>query len=265
MRLGLLLWTIVALCSPAWPRRHKVAPAMPDYFVIGRDTFFDFGPPNDYYDLYVVRPIGAGSSVERISLTPPGAFCRSVPRVEVASAALPQSPAELLGSNNPCVIPGKVLRKETKRCKHCVVFSGANVTIQVPCGDQTKIIRSNILDRDMFDPHANTPHETSWTMALLARLDHALGPAAVDKSTLFQLTYPDTSSIKGADPAVMADLKSGKFDDLFIGASNKPSQLYAQAVAPPPQFRPSHWSAAAFFLRRFTLRRVTPSSLRRRT
>lgn len=234
MQRGLLLCAIVVLCSPAWSRKRQVVPPMPDHFVIGRQTFFDFGPPFDFYDLYVVRPSATGSSVQRISLTPPGALCRSMSRVEVKSAYLPDPPAVLLGSTNPCSISGKELLREIKRCKHCLVFSGANVTMQVPCGDQTRIIRASILDRDMFDPQANTPHETSWTMGLLARLDQSLGRAEVDKSTLFQLTAPDTSSVKGGDPAVMADLKSGNFDYLFVGAPNKPSQLYAQAEAPPP-------------------------------
>ncbi len=235
MRFGLLLCIIVALYIPTWPRRHKIAPPMPDQFVIGRQTFFDFGPPFDYYDLYIVRPRLTGSSIQRISLTPPGAFCRSMSKVEVKSAYLPYPPAALLGPINPCSIPEKELRREIKRCKHCLVFSGANVSMQIRCGDQTRTVRSNILDRDMFDPHENTPRETSWTLELLARLDQPLGPTAVDKSALLsQLAYPGASSAKGADSTVMADLKSGKFDGLFAGAPDKPSQLYAQAEAAPP-------------------------------
>jgi len=233
MRFGLWVCALIVLASPAWPRGHKIGPPIPDHFVIGRQTFFDFGPPFDYYELYIVRPIATGSSVQRISLTPPGAFCRSMSRLEVASVSVPETPAELLGSTNPCAIPEKELHKEAKRCRHCLVFSGARVAMRVSCGDQTRIIRSNILDRDMFDPHANTPREASWTMGLLARLDQPLGPGVVDKSMFSTRSfYLGNSSIKNGDSMVMADLKSGKFDDLFIGAPDKPSKLYAQAEMP---------------------------------
>lgn len=236
MRLRLLACVLTYLCStPAWP--HKVRPAtpMPDQFVIARQTFVDFGPPFDFYDIYIVRPTLGGSSVQRISLTPPGAYCRAMSKMEVASAYLPDSPAALLGSTNPCAIPEKELRREAKRCSHCLVFSGAHVSMQVTCGDQTRIILSNILDRDMFDAHADTPHETSWTMQLLARLDAPLGPGVMDKPIFSSRSYYDgNSSTKSADPAVLADLKSGRFDPLFAGAPDKPSQLYEQAQAPPP-------------------------------
>jgi hypothetical protein len=208
---------------------------MPDRFVVARHTFVDFGPPLDYYDLYVVRPASTGSYVQKISLTPPGAFCRSMPKMEVQLASLPDSPAELLGPNNPCAVPEKEFRREAKRCKHCLVFSGAHVAMQVTCGDQIRIIRSNILDRDMFDPHADTPHETSWTMRLLARLDKPLGPGVMEKPIFSSRSYYEgNSSTESADPEVLAELKSGKFDALFADAPDKPSQLYAQAEAPPP-------------------------------
>lgn len=236
MRVGLLACALFLLRAPAWPHRHKSNLPMPNQFVVGRQTFFDFGPPFDYYDLYVVRPESTGSSVQRISLTPPGPFCRSIAKVEVASAILSESPSELLGSTNPCTIPEKELRREMKRCKHCMVFSGASVSMQVSCGGETRVIHSKIVDRDMFDPRADTPHNTSWTMRLLARLDQPLGPGVMEKPMFMSRSYYlGNSSVKRADPAVIDDLKTGKFDDLFAGAPDKPSQLYAQAqVAPPP-------------------------------
>lgn len=233
MRQVLVLSVIIVLCSPVWPHKRETVSPMPDQFVVGRRTFFDFGPPFDYYDLYVVRPSQAGAEVQRITLTPPGALCRAMPKIEVSSAYLPNPPAALLGSINPCSIPEKELRREIKRCKHCLVFSGARVSIDVPCGDQSRIIRSDILDRDMFDPGANTPRNTSWTMQLLARLDQPLGPGVMDKP-IFSFDAGSSSAI-GADPTTLEELKAGKFDALFADAPDKPSQLYARAVmAPPP-------------------------------
>lgn len=68
------------------------------------------------------------------------------------------------------------------------------MTMEVSCAGQSRRIRIDILNRDMFDPQAGTPEHTSWTMALLGRLDRALGssrlhalrgiPAAVAKTTI---------------------------------------------------------------------------------
>jgi len=44
------------------------------------------------------------------------------------------------------------------------------------CGGETRLIRSDILDRDMFDASAHTPENTAWTMQLLEKLDKPLGP-----------------------------------------------------------------------------------------
>jgi hypothetical protein len=41
----------------------------------------------------------------------------------------------------------KPLRRELKRCKKCLVFSGADVVLQVQCGTETCLIRTDILDK----------------------------------------------------------------------------------------------------------------------
>lgn len=61
--------------------------------------------------------------------------------------------------------------------------------MQVQCGDQNRDIRMDVLDRDMFDPHPNTPQHTSWTMALLRRLDATLGGNVLDEPA-FSVSEP---------------------------------------------------------------------------
>ncbi len=205
---------------------------MPDQFVIGRHTFIDVGPPNDFYELLFVQATPNGASVERIMLTPADA-CLQPAKVEVGSASLDESVSALLGKTNPCTIPEKQLRRELKRCKKCLVFSGANVGMQVRCGDQDRIIRSDILDRDMFDPDPNTPEHTSWTMQLLERLDKALGPGVWDKP-MFQVADKEKSPEAVPDSQVLQDLLSGKYDALFEGAPDKLADLYRAAQIRPP-------------------------------
>jgi hypothetical protein len=234
MSRSILLCAILIACSHAVSRDRKPVPMPPNQFEIGRHTFFDFGPPTDYYEVFVVRPAGNGSSVERITLTPPGNQCVSPAKVETASASINESPAELLGSTNLCAIPEKELRSEMKRCKHCLVFSGANVVVQAQCGDKTRLTRADILDRDMFDPAAKTPEHTSWTMQLVATLDREVGPGVMEKP-IFQIPQRDEPPVPDSDSATLGDLSDGKYDALFRGGSGqavRPISRRANAASP---------------------------------
>lgn len=224
---------ILVLISCAWARKRRSAP-VPTSFTIGRHTFFDFGPPHDYYELFIVSGMATGTSVKRITLTPTIDACTLPARVETASASLNQPISELLGGMNPCSIPEKELHRELKRCKKCLVFSGVGVVMRVQCGDQTRLIQSKILDKDIFDPRrANTPKDTSWTMRLLSRLDDAVGPGVMSKPM-----FAIPSSTPGAKPAldstVIKDISQGDYDRLFPNAPDKASALYinSQKTAP---------------------------------
>lgn len=181
---------LLLLCANAFGRKPHTDLPFPTEFEIGRRTFFDFGPPFDFYEVFLVKPNTGGLSIERITLTPSSNSCLESAKVEYANANLDENITSLL-KYNPCAIPEKDLRKETKRCKKCLVFSGAVVAMQAKCGSVTRIIRANILDRDMFDPAPHTPPNTTWTMNLLARIDNAVGPGVMDKPMFaFRVAVP---------------------------------------------------------------------------
>jgi hypothetical protein len=161
---------------------------MPTQLTIARHTFFDFGPPNDFYEIIDVAQNGNELSVQRALVTPAGIACLQPAKVELSSGTLHESMEELLQSKNPCAIPEKELRREEQRCKKCLVFSGVDVTIQVRCAGKNRQIRTDILDRDLFDSAPNTPKNTSWSMAVLQRLDSAIGPGVIDKP-IFSCRY----------------------------------------------------------------------------
>lgn len=220
----ILLWVV-----PALARKHEAPAPQPEQFEIGRHSFFDFGPPFDFYEVFLVRPMPTGSSIERVTLTPPGS-CTQPAKVEVAKIAVTESVSDLLNDANPCTIPDKELRRELKRCKNCLVFSGADVAMQIRCGSHDRIIHAQILDKDMFDPSPHTPNHTSWTMRVLTRMDRALGSSVMEQP-VFPLTngskpLPDRSEMLG-------DLAAGKYDALFQGSPHKASQLYRMAQEPP--------------------------------
>jgi len=232
MRYSIVACAFLMLAGQALSQKSQVTPIQPNQFEIARRTFFDFGPPFNYYELFVVRPTAIGASIERIIITPPGNACIAPAKVEMTHALTNESPAKMLGSKSLCGIPEKELQHELKRCKHCLVFSGANVVMRVQCGSQTRLIRSDILDRDMFDPVPRTPEHTSSTMRLLNRLDDALGPGVMDKP---MFAFPnDEKSPTDADSETLRGVGAGEYDELFKGAPDKPSELYRAAQIRPP-------------------------------
>src|SRR5216684_7277881 len=149
MRACVLGCVLAIMCHSALPQSRQSSPAQPEQFEIGRHTFVDFGPPFNFYELFIVRRAGDGSSIERITITPAGNECITPEKVETKSATTSDTVASLLGSTNPCTIPEKALRRELKRRKKGLAFSGANVVMQVQCGAKTRLIRSDILDKDV--------------------------------------------------------------------------------------------------------------------
>ncbi len=226
MRCRFIAVAFLSLCVTAAARNREPAAPLPDSFEIGRHTFFDFGPPTDFYEIFVVRAEESGTSIERITLTPPADACMRPAKIETASASISDSIAVLL-DKNPCVIPEKSLHRELKRCKKCLIFSGVDVAMRVQCGNQTRVIRSDILDKDLFDPAPKTPPYTSWTMQLLSRLDHAVGPGVMERP-IFPIEKADALT-RAPTSEVLEDVGAGKYDVLFEKAPDKPSDLYRAA------------------------------------
>jgi hypothetical protein len=238
MRCVTFVGALLILVSAASAQEPSPGAEQPGQFEIGVHSFFDFGPPFHYYELFVVRPAANGASIDRITLTPSGIGCHSHPEIETKAVSIDESTARLLGSTNPCTIPEKELRRELKRCKKCHGFSGANVVLQVQCGTQNRLIRSDILDRDMFDPAANTPEHTSWTMRLLASLNRAVGPGVMERP-IFPVAEGGEHPTNDSDSANLQDVGDGKYDDLFPAAPDTPSDLYRASLPAAAQPEPS--------------------------
>jgi hypothetical protein len=208
------------------------APPAPQEFLVERHTFFDFGPPFHFYELFAVRARSGGAFIERLTLTPAGDACLQPASVGVVNASVGESVFDLLGRQNPCAIPENELRRERKRCKHCLVFSGADVVMQVRCGDKTRRIRMDILDQDLFDPSPHPPEHTSWTMEVLKRLDEATGQGVMERP-LFPVDEP-TATGAPVESSLLEGVKRGEFDSLVAGAPHKLSDLYAESLKVPP-------------------------------
>ena len=174
MRSRIFVYALVLIGTLA-PAQDRRAITVPDRFEIGRHTFIDFGPPFDFYELFLVRPAGSGSTIEKVLLTPAGPGCLQPARIQISSAVLKESVSDLLDSRNPCIIPKKELRRELKRCKKCPAFSGADVAMRLQCGSDTRVIHSAVLDRELADRHPGAAKHTFQTMELLARLDKVVG------------------------------------------------------------------------------------------
>jgi TonB family protein len=203
---------------------------MPDRLVIARHTFFDFGPPFDYYELIQVKSEGDALDVERVLVTPPGQACLQPAKVESEIGVLHKTMENLLAGRTPCAIPENELRRELKRCKNCLTFSGVNITMQLNCGGRERQLHMDILDRDMFDSSPHTPTNTSWTMALMAELDKALSPGVMEKP-MFSLGGSARSGVPNTE--LVRRVRDGEFDGLF-GKDHKVSLVVHEADTLPP-------------------------------
>lgn len=205
----------------------------PDQFVIGRNTFFDVGPPFNHFEVISVVANGNATRISRMLITPPGDTCTQPAQIEIKDVTVSQSVSELFEGTNPCAIADRELHREQKRCKHCLTFSGADVMMRLQCNGVTRHLQMDILDRDIYDhAHANTPAQTSWTMRLLARLDAALGPGAMQKP-IFAVSDP--ISPPSRENALIRELAAGDFNYLFPHTTFTLSDVYKQAMHPPPQ------------------------------
>lgn len=213
-----LLLCILLVASTFTAAQKNIA-NFPAKIVIARHTFFDVGPPFNFYEIFVVDRKGKDLSIERILVTPPGDACTQPPTVEVQTGTLHNSMAELFKGKNPCEISDKALHQELNRCKKCLKFSGADVTLHVRCGEKDRELRMDILDQDMFDQEPNTPQYTSWTMTMMTKLDHVLGPGVMEKPAFAAITANvDASELKQTDIAIVRALRNGKFDKFFNSA-----------------------------------------------
>jgi TonB family protein len=221
-------------CGASSAQKAKQEIALPDQIILGRNYFIDIGPPFDSYEVISLRSTASGLQIERVTLSPPGDACLQPASAETSTATISQSMDELLGHVNPCSIPEKDLKREIKRCKHCLVFSGANVTMELQCGAQNRKIRMDILDRDLFDKNANTPKNTSWTRSLLDRIDQILGSNNIMDKPIFQISLPQDQPVAPLHSNLLTAIADGKFDELFGANADKLSELFKQAQIVPP-------------------------------
>jgi len=203
-------------------------------FVLGVNTYFDVGPPFDYYEIFIVTAAKTGSKVERFTLTPQANKCWAPEKTEYAENKTPLSVKELPAGEDPCKISDKAVKKEQKRKAKEGNFSGAHIALQIACGGTTRTIQTRILERDWFLAHPGTPQNTSWTMKLLSKLRDLTGPSVMEKP-MFTMPERGSAAPLSADPATVEYLRSGKYDSLFPGADHKASEIYAASLILPPQ------------------------------
>jgi hypothetical protein len=97
LQAGVLLGVASLLVAASTqPQARKPQPSLPEQFVIGRRTFFDIGPPFEFYEIFSVdRTANNGTSVERILVTPPGDVCTQPASIDVAVVSTARYPGVL--------------------------------------------------------------------------------------------------------------------------------------------------------------------------
>ncbi len=219
---------VLAILPPSITGAQGTQPGFPSQVLLARHMYFDFGPPFDFYEILSLKDEGSSTRVERILVTPAGNACIQPPTVETNVAKISESLFQVMQGKNPCDIPEKALRRELKRCKHCLHFSGVNITLSVSCRNGDRQIRADILDRDLFDRSAKTPQDTSWTTAVLGQVDGSLGSSVMEKPA-FSLGDPKANPLHPADSVMLESLENGGYDGLF-NSGKKISEIYRESL-----------------------------------
>lgn len=234
MRVIAVLGISVVVTATCLAQKRNAPEPFPNEIVIARNSFIDVGPPFNYYDLTFLRSLGQTTDVERVSLTPPSDACYPRAEIETAHVSINQSLSDLLERVNPCAIPERALKAEIKRRNRGLVFSGMNISIQVQCSAKTRVIRADILDRDIFDEHPNTPKFTSWSRSLFEKLDKATGQSPWEKP-IFAVAESSASPPVVTHSEALRAIAEGKYDMIFGDVPDRPSALYQLAQNPPRQ------------------------------
>ena len=203
-------------------------------FAVGVDTFFDFGPPFHYYEIFVATPLQEGTKIGKFTLTPPADKCYAPAKVEYLENVTTLSTKDLLAGVDACSISEKALKSEQKRKHKELNFSGATISLQISCGGATRTIQTRVLERDWFLAHPGTPKNTSWTLTLLQKLRNLTGPGAMEKPA-FHMTEPIPRAPLSADAATVERLNSGQYDSLFPGSTTKASEIYRASLVSLPE------------------------------
>jgi hypothetical protein len=110
-------WASICVCMmlltarAALTQTNSSQQALPDQFLVGRHTFFDFGPPFDFYEVFSIHSTGNTTSIERITITPPGDACTQPARVETAKASVAGSVMDLLGKTDHAAFQKRIYVK----------------------------------------------------------------------------------------------------------------------------------------------------------
>ena len=206
---------------------RKAAPA--SKLAIGEQSFIDAGQTLEFYQIYLLTSQENGTAVKRLTVTPGHDAC-TASTVEVAQAVLPVTIPQMLSYENPCSIPWKALRKEATRCKDCIISGGEHITMEVACHKSTHLIHFEILDRDIFEPHPDTPKYTARTFQILKQVDSTLGDNVLNRPAF--PTGEQTSEPLPPPSPELNDLANGTFDELFDEAPDKPSAIYKRTREP---------------------------------
>jgi hypothetical protein len=227
---GLLL----ALSGELYSQSQTAAkPSIPE-LIIGRDSYFDFGPPFHYFEVIRVRSASAGTEVRRALLTPAADTCLQTAKAEFSEGSMHESIPDLLNGVDLCALSEKLTTNELKRRNKGLVFSGANVALRVRCPAGIRVLPSAILDRDIYGGRSTTPQFTSFTMQLLSKLDRALGPGVMEKPILPQLAKDSSQDQNYSDGEFERELKDGRYDALFPGTADRVSGIFAASLVPAP-------------------------------
>jgi TonB family protein len=181
----------------------------PSGFYVVSATFSDHGALF-YHRVVAVRQDGPDSVVRYIRIASGNVYCPRNVVQAVETRVRGKSPAQLIGSNNPCAINSKTFHETLRKpATKDGVFETTSFGIVAKCGGSTVSLRLPIPEEvDLASLKSTHP-----AMARLWKLYYEIAGIAFCKSDPFEvLSESDDLTLHKAGESLVPDLRSGLYD-----------------------------------------------------
>lgn len=163
-----------------------------------------------YHRVVAVRQDGADSVIRYIRVAPGNVYCPRNVVQAVETRVRGKSPAQLIGSNNPCAINSKAFQETLRKpATKEGVFETTSFGIVASCGSSTVSLRLPIPEEvDLTSLKSTHP-----AMARLSKLNYEIAVVAFGKSDPFEVrSESDDLTLQKAGESLVPDLRSGLYD-----------------------------------------------------
>ena len=192
--------------------------------------------PGWHHSVLEVRPDGGDLLVRYIRVIPSSTYCGEATKIVATATRLPNTSLPTIsGGVNLCAMDLPSLDRTIRAFRQTQgmrVFAGDRYAIVMKCGMDTRVIRlPGDWAGDMARLKEAAENRTLWT------LEKTVGTWAFGPFPSIDVVPPEmTALLQPAGEAILAELKSGRFDAGFTPRSFKDAVAALRATSDVPEF-----------------------------